>query len=543
MKFKINNKYIVDAPSYQKAVQIVRALDSKTNDQLLLDDQIASSSKEFFDIINAWLKSDRKWDSSEKVQIKGNILSGKFQFGINGGQLLINYTHPSGQWKQYHLKITNNSVSMSDVNDVIRDLYSIFAKASELKNKSYKLIGVKLEFYEGRNQSMLNKLVSPEKLLAWLVKEDSMYNDKNFSYHKAYVDCIYDVEGTHYRVHGGHIDVGDGESALTQEFKANMGWCERELKNYLNSGLSHYVKSGDSCTKDDNTEYLTEEELKAIQIVRALDDKKMINPNFNKDKWGKYFDKNGRLKPELAQEYFREYSKAQRELEKKDSCTKDDDTEYLTEEELKAVEDYKRAIANTSDPKMLKIFSHILSEETEHIEELQNGEMTDSDTEDAPEGFDQQYAKEANELSSEIRKANADYKRLGNKSASDLFTAMGYKVDGENFYKRNGQYERVIEFRDFDDIRYYVLKDGKIPKGWTWTRTKWYDSCKKDSDIKMTNNAINTAQAIEYERILRTHEKKAKSELIKEKTKEYIAQGIDRTTAAIMAKTFYEYGI
>lgn len=305
MKFKINNKYIVDAPSYQKAVQIVRALDSKTNDQLLLDDQIASSSKEFFDIINAWLKSDRGWNSSETVQIKGNILSGKFRFGINGGHLLVNYMHPNGQLKQYTLKITNNAVSMSDVNDVIRDLYSIFAKASELKNKSYKLIGVKLEFYEGKNQSMVNKLVSPERLLAWILKEDSLSNDKNFSYHKAYVDCIYDVEGTHYRVHGGHIDVGDGESALTQEFKANMGWCERELKNYLNSGLSHYVKSGDSCTKDD-------------------------------------------------------------------------DTEYLTEEELKAVEDYKRAIANTSDPKMLKIFSHILSEETEHIEELQNGEMTDS---------------------------------------------------------------------------------------------------------------------------------------------------------------------
>lgn len=59
----------------------------------------------------------------------------------------------------------------------------------------------------------------------------------------------------------------------------------------------------------------------------------------------------------------------------------------------------------------------------------------------------------------------------------------------------------------------------------------------------MTQAGIRTAQAIEYERILRTHEKKAKAAIIKEKTAEYVAQGIDKTIAAIMAKTFYEYEI
>jgi hypothetical protein len=59
----------------------------------------------------------------------------------------------------------------------------------------------------------------------------------------------------------------------------------------------------------------------------------------------------------------------------------------------------------------------------------------------------------------------------------------------------------------------------------------------------MTATAKKTAQAIEYERILRTHEKKAKAAIIKEKTAEYVAQGIDKTIAAIMAQTFYECGI
>ena len=59
----------------------------------------------------------------------------------------------------------------------------------------------------------------------------------------------------------------------------------------------------------------------------------------------------------------------------------------------------------------------------------------------------------------------------------------------------------------------------------------------------MTETSVKMAQAIEYEHILRTHEKKAKAAIIKEKTAEYIAQGIDKTIAAVMAKTFYEYGI
>ena len=59
----------------------------------------------------------------------------------------------------------------------------------------------------------------------------------------------------------------------------------------------------------------------------------------------------------------------------------------------------------------------------------------------------------------------------------------------------------------------------------------------------MTNEGIKMAQAMEYERIVRTHEKRAKSAIIKEKVAEYVAMGIDKTIAQVMAKTFYEYGI
>ena len=59
----------------------------------------------------------------------------------------------------------------------------------------------------------------------------------------------------------------------------------------------------------------------------------------------------------------------------------------------------------------------------------------------------------------------------------------------------------------------------------------------------MTNEGIKMAQAMEYERIVRTHEKRAKAAIIKEKVAEYVAQGIDKNIAQVMAKTFYEYGM
>lgn len=66
---------------------------------------------------------------------------------------------------------------------------------------------------------------------------------------------------------------------------------------------------------------------------------------------------------------------------------KDSEIDELTQEEQQAVEDYREAIRNTSNPKLLEIYSHILQEETEHLQELAKakevddccGKMKDSD--------------------------------------------------------------------------------------------------------------------------------------------------------------------
>lgn len=61
-----------------------------------------------------------------------------------------------------------------------------------------------------------------------------------------------------------------------------------------------------------------------------------------------------------------------------DSANKE--IEYLTKEEEQAVEDYRNAIAGTTNPKLLELYKHILDEELEHIRELQEADVEDSVT-------------------------------------------------------------------------------------------------------------------------------------------------------------------
>ena len=66
----------------------------------------------------------------------------------------------------------------------------------------------------------------------------------------------------------------------------------------------------------------------------------------------------------------------------------DEDITELSQEEMRAIEDYKKAISNTKDVKLLNLYSHILKEEIEHLEELNNaksevGDSTCKDKESA----------------------------------------------------------------------------------------------------------------------------------------------------------------
>lgn len=71
-----------------------------------------------------------------------------------------------------------------------------------------------------------------------------------------------------------------------------------------------------------------------------------------------------------------------------DSVDGNVDFEYLLSEERKAVEDYRKAIASTTDKNQLYVLSHILKEEAHHIELLENLQKGKVDFKDAAPGVD-----------------------------------------------------------------------------------------------------------------------------------------------------------
>lgn len=52
----------------------------------------------------------------------------------------------------------------------------------------------------------------------------------------------------------------------------------------------------------------------------------------------------------------------------------DVDLQYLIDDEIEAIEGYKKMIAQCDNPALLAVLSHILKEETEHVEELRNAQ-------------------------------------------------------------------------------------------------------------------------------------------------------------------------
>lgn len=85
---------------------------------------------------------------------------------------------------------------------------------------------------------------------------------------------------------------------------------------------------------------------------------------------------------------------------------KDADYNYLTEEEQSAVEDYRQAIQNTTNPEVLKIFQHILQEELDHIDELKEAEEIDTITTNDERRLNNKYDAESLDVAKQILTSN-----------------------------------------------------------------------------------------------------------------------------------------
>lgn len=95
------------------------------------------------------------------------------------------------------------------------------------------------------------------------------------------------------------------------------------------------------------------------------------------------------------------------------------------------------------------------------------------------EDVDRDYAFHLNLIDIDVEDMLKEYHEAGNKSPSDILTERGYTgTDSEIMYREvkddNHTYRLVIDFEpvwEDNTIHYYVSKDGKIPAGYTYTKT------------------------------------------------------------------------
>ena len=128
----------------------------------------------------------------------------------------------------------------------------------------------------------------------------------------------------------------------------------------------------------------------------------------------------------------------------------DEDIDSLSKEEQQAIDDYKKAISGTTDVKLLELYSHILREEIEHLEELQGakqGEFEDSKIGDLTLN---EYLPEIEKLVKTNKSGIIEYgKALANKKVSnpnykDFATRFTFDI----FYKMKWKIPSVKEMSE-----------------------------------------------------------------------------------------------
>lgn len=106
------------------------------------------------------------------------------------------------------------------------------------------------------------------------------------------------------------------------------------------------------------------------------------------------------------------------------------------------------------------------------LEEIREDLTEDNDV-------DRDYAFYLNLIDIDVKDMLEEYHEAGNKSPSEILVERGYTdTDSEIMYRdvKDGDhtYRLVIDFEPVwkdNTIHYYVLKDGKIPSGYTYTKT------------------------------------------------------------------------
>lgn len=323
MRFKVNNRYVVDAKSHDDAIRVVKMLDAMETYSIRWIDTYAKSQgygPDFYRY-DAEIKANNVKEALEKLAKKVALA------GTGTANCLV-------------MHVSNSHAT-----------YQFSGRLSDLLKKTKEQLGDSV-----KDAEHAMKLVN-----AAACKDARRIN---------YDDDIIEVT-----LNGKVVFRGYAEEWVDNNFDSNFKWTGSQYEA-SNAKGKWVVKVVDSVKDAD--EYMIEgnivdkdDPMMTYQAYRNIARKYHLTiKNYTGDMLDLYGSKND------LQRYERDMHMSYSAIEKAhDSCKDaepeiDVDFDFLIKDELEAIDGYRKMIAKTSNPQLLSVLSHILDEETEHVEEL-----------------------------------------------------------------------------------------------------------------------------------------------------------------------------
>ena len=127
-----------------------------------------------------------------------------------------------------------------------------------------------------------------------------------------------------------------------------------------------------------------------------------------------------------------------------------------------------------------------------HIALCEKGRAGNARIVDSADKHDPEYDKHFKQLEKDAETLYKEYQK-GNRSPSDILKELGYQdFGGELIGKYVDNFTYIVDFDDDKFIKYYVLKDGRIPSGYTVTKMRFYDELIESKSEKAFKKNVAT---------------------------------------------------
>lgn len=127
-----------------------------------------------------------------------------------------------------------------------------------------------------------------------------------------------------------------------------------------------------------------------------------------------------------------------------------------------------------------------------HIALCEKGRAGNARIIDSVDKYDPEYDKHFKQLEKDAEILYKEYQK-GNRAPSDILKEFGYQnLGGELLGKYIDNFTYIIDFDDDEVIKYYVLKDGRIPSGYTVTKMRFYDELIKSKSEEAFKKNVAT---------------------------------------------------